>query len=339
MLEIEKVFGESPHGRVVVTYRQNATDVPLPFAFVLNISRLIGGNSIEISHGLILRRAKTEEIKFVKEIMKSVFGSQFTGTLWEDRPPKSGRGAYVKLPAKQWRYFVIEIGDHIEELADLEIAFTIAECDLELGLVASKMKIANRSFPVCTYRPPQLFQSLSALSSRQHSEEGVGKILSKADAEHLGQVYAKLRRYDRNILDLAPVFKQLLELKDLPYFSPLQILGYFAILESILTHQPNPEDRYDSITRQITRKLALLDKRWSPHLDYSAFGSATHEKIWSKMYAYRSAIAHGATPDFQSHLSLLRNKGDANGLLKSTVKQVIRHCLVEPQLIADLHNC
>ena len=128
-------------------------------------------------------------------------------------------------------------------------------------------------------------------------------------------------------------------MKDLPPFSPLQILGYFAILESILTRQPNPDDRYDSITRQITQKLALLNRRWYPALDYTNFGKATHDKVWSKMYAYRSAIAHGTTPDFKSQLSALGTADNANILIGDAVKQTIRQALMEPELLADLHNC
>jgi len=42
-------------------------------------------------------------------------------------------------------------------------------------------------------------------------------------------------------------------LKGLTYSSPLRFLGYFAILEAVLTHSPKPEDRYDSIIRQSRR--------------------------------------------------------------------------------------
>lgn len=224
-----------------------------------------------------------------------MFGSHFTGSLWETRWPESGRGAYVTLPKKHWRYFVIEMSCEIESLDVLEQAISIARCDLDLGLIALKVTARKLTLPTYVYRPPQLFQSLSALRNAHDSKDGISKTISKADGEHISDIYARIKSHDHSVLDLHSPFRQLLELKDLPHFSPLQILGYFAILESILTHQPAPEDRYDSITRQITRKLALLNKRWQPSLNYSDFGSATHEKIWSKMYAYRSAIAHGAS--------------------------------------------
>jgi hypothetical protein len=106
-----------------------------------------------------------------------------------------------------------------------------------------------------------------------------------------------------------------------------------------LTHAPNPDDRYDSITRQIKQKLALLNRRWKPALDYSAFAPLSHDKIWSKMYAYRSAIAHGATPNFAQELAALGKAENANLLIREAVKKTVLQAIEEPQLLADLHDC
>ena len=105
-----------------------------------------------------------------------------------------------------------------------------------------------------------------------------------------------------------------------------------------MTHQPNPDDRYESITRQITQKPSLLNKRWHTPLDYSRFGGASHEKIWTKMYGCRSAIAHRRKPDFKTQLALLKTANAANDLVRDTVQKTIRHAYTEPQLVADLNN-
>ena len=97
--------------------------------------------------------------------------------------------------------------------------------------------------------------------------------------------------------------RQLGQLKALPNYSPLRFLGYFAILESLLTHAPKPSDPYSSITRQVQKKLILLDHRWTHKINYGPFGEAKPEKVWSTMYGYRSLIAHGGQPDFSGELS------------------------------------
>jgi hypothetical protein len=116
-------------------------------------------------------------------------------------------------------------------------------------------------------------------------------------------------------------------------------LGYFAILESILTHNPIPTDPYDSITRQVKKKLALLNNRWSEKIDYSVFGGVAAEKLWTKMYAYRSSLAHGGKADFARDLRLLGSHFQALNLIKGTVKKIIRHSLDESQLLVDLRDC
>jgi hypothetical protein len=135
------------------------------------------------------------------------------------------------------------------------------------------------------------------------------------------------------------VASQLVALKTLPHYSPLRFLGYFALLESMLTHLPNPEDRYDSITRQVKKKIALLNERWEPKINYGPFGGAAAEKVWSKMYEYRSQIAHGGIPEFTAGLSILVNAEQALSLIIETVKAVARQSLIEPRLVKDLREC
>ena len=131
---------------------------------------------------------------------------------------------------------------------------------------------------------------------------------------------------------------QLGQLKGLHHNSPLRFLGYFAVLESLLTHAPKPSDPYDSITRQVKKKLALLDHRFSKRKHYVPLGKAPIDTIWAKMYHYRSLVAHGGDPEFAGDLSLLKSQGTALALIKETVKAVIRHALSEPQLLIDLRG-
>jgi hypothetical protein len=338
MLNFETLFEMKPSPKTVVIHKPGTTTTQ-PFAFVLNVSRLVGCDALEIVPGRILRRANEEEIKFIREVIESLFGKYFSGGLWETRRPKSGQGRFVRLPVKQWRYFVIEFGGGNQEVEFLEKALSVAPCGLEVGFILSVATLNSIELPVCLYNPPRLFQSLSAMSNATGSANGTAKTLTKSDGEQVRKIYSKLATHDNSILDLDKVFKLVFELKDLPRFSPLQILGYFAVLESILTHAPSPDDRYDSITRQIKQKLALLNKRWKPPLDYSAFPTLAHDKVWSKMYAYRSAIAHGLTPNFAGELSALRKAENANLLISEAVKKTIYQALEEPQLLADLQDC
>jgi hypothetical protein len=84
----------------------------------------------------------------------------------------------------------------------------------------------------------------------------------------------------------------------------------------------------------------LLDHRWDYKIDYQPFDGANPEKIWERMYTYRSLIAHGDAADFaKKPLSLLKNQDTALKLIKETAKAVIRQALAEPQFMFDLKNC
>src|SRR4051812_5497394 len=82
------------------------------------------------------------------------------------------------------------------------------------------------------------------------------------------------------------------------------------MLEALLTHPPDPADPYQSITRQIKKKLALVGRRCRPCTNYAAFNKSEIETIWTKMYEYRSCLAHGSTPDFKRKLNVLGNMSE-----------------------------
>lgn len=162
--------------------------------------------------------------------------------------------------------------------------------------------------------------------------------VSSDDVSEITSIHASLRSYDHTVVDLKRPLIQMSQLKGLPHESPLRFLGYFTILESLLTHPPKGTDTIDSITRQVKKKLALLDRRFVTAIDYSGF-DVKPEKVWERMYSYRSIIAHGGIPDFNRDLTALKSPQRALKLIKETTKAQIRHTLSEPQLIVDLREC
>jgi hypothetical protein len=163
--------------------------------------------------------------------------------------------------------------------------------------------------------------------------------VSENDISDIREIHTKLGGHDHRLLELKRTVGQLQQLKTFPHHSPLKFLGYFAILESLLTHAPKPIDPYDSITRQVKKKLGLLNNRFARKIEYSPFGGARPEKVWTAMYHYRSLLAHGGDPEFTRDLAVLKSRETALTLIKETVKSTIRHGLLEPQLLADLKEC
>jgi hypothetical protein len=299
------------------------------YAFVMNASSLVGTDSFTLAPGHELRRASTTEISTIKEVIIKSLMHGPTMMPWEQRTVEGG--SLESMPEAEWRYFVISFQGSNHVLLDIEEAFSVARAELKIGFTV--LKSPGRSGLM--FDPGRLFHLLE-----QAKWGHLGFIdVTASDVEQIVQIHTQLEKYDRRLVDVKRFTRQLQDLEALPPSSPLRFLGYFAVLEALLTHLPNPTDPYESITRQIKKKVSLLDHRWQSPIEYSSFAGEKSEKIWKKMYDYRSVLAHGGAPAFDDELQILKNHDNALKLLKQTVKAVIRQALVEPQLLADLRDC
>jgi hypothetical protein len=126
-------------------------------------------------------------------------------------------------------------------------------------------------------------------------------------------------------------------LKRIPYGSDLRVLGLFAVIEMLLTHNPNDKELGDSLSHQISTKIPLLSERFSTPLNYGVFEDGVEAATaWKRLYAYRSKIAHGDTVEFTGGLKLLRSRQTATEFLEDATRRLVRHALDEPKLVDAL---
>jgi hypothetical protein len=306
-------------------------------AVVLNVSRLVdpsqnGGFTLAAGH--VLRKANEPEIEAIKEVFKD-YGPDPSWVAWECA--KLPKGKYKQLPEDQWRYFVITFAGSNATMVEIERTLSIALVDVKIAFTLLTRPFPKRPsyHPTIIFEPGRLFYFLQGV--RHGSIPFVD--ITTSDVQSIRILHEQLQLSEHSVVNIKRLIQQILDLEALPPESPLRFLGYFAILESMLTHQPKKTDTIDSITRQIMKKVALLDNRWKPRIDYGSFQGAKPDTIWSNMYAYRSSLAHGGEPNFESDLQLLGDHTRASNLLKHTVKAVLRQALIEPQLIVDIRNC
>lgn len=294
------------------------------FAFVTNVLRLVNATSFTVAENHQLRRATAEEIPVIRETVKRL--QTFPLNPWEQR---IDGGRVETMQEADWLYHVISFRGPSQTIAELEQAFGLAPLELQIGFTL----ISTGAGRGLLWTPSRLFQQLDTFRFSDFVE------VALSDIDSTVAIHSRLRQHNEDIIELRPLLGQFQALGSVPIDSPLLFLGYFGVLESLLTHQPKATDPYESITRQVRTKIALLNRRCQPAIDYSRFGGALPETIWTRMYGYRSVLAHGRSASFDGDLQALGNHRNAFDLLKQSVKAVIRQALIEPQLIADLRDC
>lgn len=306
---------------------------PQNYAFVANIARL-PVEAFEVAPGHVLRRATAAEIAVIRETVAILLPGPGEKHYWELTWPLTGPREL--LPEIEWRYFVVAFSGFTDDILDLQAAFDLSPVELEIVFTILPTAPDDPDSRNTIWDGGRLFQFF------EHAPSNPAFFLEvrPGDLQATREICDRMKAYKAAALvDVAQFARRLGDLKTLPKASPLRFLGYFAILESLLTHLPNKFDPHESITRQVLSKIALLDNRWTPRLDYAPFGKTKPKKVWTLMYAYRSKLAHGDKADFRGDLAALGTPEQALHLVKETVKAVIRYALIDPRLLVDLRDC
>ena len=97
------------------------------------------------------------------------------------------------------------------------------------------------------------------------------------------EIYQLLDNMNTEYQAVTRALQELEALEHLPLNSRLRTLGYFAIIETLITHNPTQSDRGDSISRQLKAKISLLNNRFNRPVDLVAlFGNEKFEKVIGK---------------------------------------------------------
>jgi hypothetical protein len=284
------------------------------------------------------RRAEPQEVKRIKEQLtahpQAEFAYEYAFTKRDD-----GSAEGHQMPPDQWRYYVISYSPNNSKMRDVEYAADLLKNDISLGYSFIKSGVIYNPFQISTFfhDPPQLIHG--------HYFYDPTETPKSITDEELGQIttnYGLITNLDKtrypNVSRAVADFHQT---KAITNTVTLKVLSYFSIIECLLTHPPLPADRTDSVTRQITSKMCLLSKRFQRELQYNSFfpNSTEPERVWNKLYSYRSLLAHGGDIDFKQKFSTLMSTDNIRSFLMETIKLLILYALKEPEFLADLQKC
>jgi hypothetical protein len=317
------------------------------FAFVMDLIDVKCSLPFKIIEDCYFQKATPKQVERIKQFLSTTgyFNySSFPYLPYEHAyilDESLSKGGYTLQPLEinDWRYYVLAFECTDSKIYQLAKAANISESELEFNVHFCKVEgLASTGEDVYATRKNRIsvFNHFYKLSNQVPP---LSKNLEDKDLQELSSIYQDIKQLDETKF---PQIKQAIEmfddLKHLPHHSSFNILGLFTIIEFLITHKPT--DTGDSLAQQVATKIPLLSRRFYKTIDYSVFDqNASETTIWKKLYTYRSNIAHGNLSDFSKELSLLKNSYTAHNFLKSVVKKLLRHALIESQLYVDLKKC
>ncbi|MHB1158027.1 MAG: hypothetical protein ACYC26_14465 [Phycisphaerales bacterium] len=307
------------------------------FAFVSNHLKVEKNFSFELIPGYVFRHANRSEISLVVKQLELLSAGLIERRsyyeYWFDL--KNPSQSPEKLLPDEWRYFIIEVQRTMSECSSLELdplefASTICRVPLELDIrflpsfgVPSMARLSSASFNRTA--PPWFNRQLS--------------VFGMEEAQQIKDAYEKVQTVATKNASIKHSIDLLYDLRRIPENHALLCLGLFAVIESLIAH--NPRGNCDSLGHQIKTKIPLLSKKFPRDIDYSCFGKTptSPETIWSNLYEVRSRVAHGGDLKFDKKIKMLKDLRTCACFLNSVAKSLLLFALDEPQLINDLQKC
>ena len=309
------------------------------FVFVLNNIDVKGELPIEVAPDHFFERANSEQTVRIKNLLKlyTPFGHSAILNLqpYEVNFSKTSSSSGFQLEPlmeDRWRYWVISFKGSNTELGHIASAASLLRNDLELGFY-----VLGKSSLTCGEgfggHPASMF---SFFENRAMGQPPVS--VNEDELREIRENYDIVKKISPDHEHITRAFRKFRDLRSLPRSSELVTIGLFSIIESLVTHSPKHSE--DSLTHQIKTKIPLLSKRFQRNLDYVGhFGEIKEEKVWNKLYGYRSRIVHGEHSNLSGTLEVLKDRKTVNKFLKETTKLLLLLALREPTLLTDLKKC
>jgi hypothetical protein len=305
------------------------------FAFVQNLLNVKHPLPFELAPNHFFRKANEIELPRIRAFLERSPAHRDPGIPYEfDLPlekhsPTSGTIRWLPLARPDWRYYVIAYqGQGGETMYDLRMAGCLSTKELRSDLQFHGGGFGMSSSAV-----------FSDLYYKHYTMTG-SVVIEEADLIETRSIYEGIKRIEQPFPEIIRAIRMFLSLDAITEHPDLKTLGLFSVIEAIITHRPKSTETGDSLTHQVRTKIPLLSRRFSTSIKYSDFfGKASEDTLWSKLYDYRSCIAHGDITDFRVKLSVLKSPLPVQTFLRDITKTLLRHALKEPELYMDLRKC
>jgi hypothetical protein len=315
------------------------------FVFILDLVNVEGSLPVEVAPGHFFQKANKDQVAEIRKILLQLVPAmglerQMVLLSYEGKAvevpgdePGSVRHQLERLPEEDWRYWVISFQGANYEIREISWAASLLEHNLELGFTVLGTRVGPGGTvwyqtPLNTFFDDLKYRDTPPIT--MHSNE----------IREIAANYQMIKQIASEHEYVKTAFVEFENLRLLPRYSGILIIGLFSIIESLVTHCPKLTESSDSLMHQIRTKIPLLRKRFARELPPTTyFGGASEETVWARLYDLRSKIVHGERWDFRGPLQMLRDKDTSVRFLRETVKLLLLLALKEPALLEDLKRC
>lgn len=245
---------------------------------------------------------------------------------------KKGVGTYLKLDKDKFRYSCLEYKGDNELNSIIDNVFYLTS--IEPRIIGRLVYLNNDMGGLC-------FNEVNTSIYYSEMKFFDNSIVKEINDEFIKEFKLILNAYIELSDEYSFVIKSIQDFKEIclmPNTSHFKIIGYFSVVENLLTSGTDK-----SIRSELGNKINLLNNRFEVPLEWNSYfkGSNTTslKTIIENAYKYRNDIAHGNEIDFDKKLRSLNNNIQVRLFLHDLTKKLLVYSLNEPQLIKDLKNC
>lgn len=314
------------------------------FLFLGELIHPYKDDTIELFEKYVLKKANQEQVKTIRNFIADytkILHHNINRYEYYAEPTKDGH-TFIPLERKDWKYWIIEYPE-INMSNSVPLALALSKLDLTIlftGAYTGNKTIDGKE--VAGVVSNQL-KTLNFFYNTQF-DKLKSKPITKTNITEINNLFYSLQEFDKiknNYEFIDKALDDYLNLQNIQEKSTFRILGYFSILELLLTnYKPNE----NSINNQLQTKINLVNNQVKNPINFREyFGGAdtnTLEIIIAKLYQYRNDIAHGNKSDFEKQLNIFKNsKSYIQEFLRDLTKNVLTFAIKNSELTSDLKKC
>lgn len=318
---------------------------PNSFIFLGDLLDMDGQKTVQLFDDYKLKRANKTQIWYIKNYIDAytkILSFNINRYEYDAKPNKKGGYNYYPLEETDWNYWIVE---HSKSQMDKNFPTVLGLSKLDLTVLFEGVYSGLRT---TTGKEDAGIMGRALTTVNFFHDTRLHKItkkkISNDDKKELKQIHSLITDFDNRRNEYEFIDKALgdfLRLWDISEQSPFKVLGYFSILELLLTTYRQRTSNDSSISFQLQKKINLLNNQFDTKIDITKYfkGPKTNtiETIIGKLYKYRNDIAHGNKSDFESELQILKGKRNKIlDFLRMLLKKVLIQAISEPQLVKDL---